>query len=295
MKARHVVEYALARTAFGAAGLLPWRRSLALGAALGDVVRRLGIRVGVARANLALAFPEMPEQERERILRLTYREVGRIAIEYGRFAQLAKEPTDRVFERIDGEEHAKALVGRGTIMFSGHYGNLELFAAHVAKYNPVDLLVKPQSNPLVNDLVVKLRKQCDVGVIPTGGGVKQIFRSLRAGRWIAMAADQDARRHGVFVPFFGRLASTPEGPARISLQTGAPILFGHVRRRPDGRHDVFLDPPREATLPPTEENVRALVAWYTSRLEEIIREQPEHWFWLHRRWKTAPPEGATEE
>ena len=58
---------------------------------------------------------------------------------------------------------------------------------------------------------------------------------------------------------------------------------------------MFLDPPREATLPPTEENVRALVAWYTSRLEEIIREQPEHWCWLHRRWKTAPPEGATED
>ncbi|MFN8587996.1 MAG: lysophospholipid acyltransferase family protein [Candidatus Eisenbacteria bacterium] len=294
MKPKHALEYALVRAAFGVAGAVGWPRALPLGAALGDLTRRLGIRVKVARDNLAQAFPELPEAAREEILRRTYREVGRIAIEYGQFARLANEPTDAVFERIVGVEHAQSLVGRGTVMFSGHYGNLELFAAHVARYNPVDLLVKPQSNPLVDKLIVKLRRQCGVGVIPTGGGVKQIFRSLRAGRWVAMAADQDARRHGVFVPFFGRLASTPEGPARISLQTGAPLLFGHVRRRPDGRHDVFLDPPREPRGPATDENVHELVAWYTSRLEEIIREQPEHWFWLHRRWKTAPPADAKE-
>jgi Kdo2-lipid IVA lauroyltransferase/acyltransferase len=104
-----------------------------------------------------------------------------------------------------------------------------------------------------------------------------------------MLADQDARRHGVFVPFFGRLASTPEGPARLALQTGAPIVYGAVRRLADGRHRLDLDPPYFAEGGTSEENVRAVTAWHTARLEREVRASPENWFWLHRRWKTPPP------
>ena len=292
MKPAHVAEAALVRGAFALAGLLPWQRALGLGAALGNGVRLLGVRARVARANLELAFPERTAAEREEILRAHYREVGRIAIEYGRLPELARRPGDEVFASLRGEEHARALVGRGTVMVSGHFGNLELFASFMARFNPVDLLVKPQNNPLVHEMIVRLRSRCGVGVIPTAGGVKQVFKAIRAGRWVAMAADQDARRHGVFVPFFGRLASTPEGPARISLQTQAPILFGLAHRRPDGRHEGVFEAPREASGPPTDENVREVVAWYTQRLEAAVRERPEQWFWLHRRWKTAPPEGG---
>lgn len=292
MRPRHVIEAALVRGAFGIAGAMPWRNAIRFGAVLGDIVRVLGIRRSVARANLALAFPERSGHEREVILRAHYREVGRIAIEYGRLAELANHPGDAVFANLEGEAHARALVGRGTVLVSGHFGNLELFASYAARYNPVDLLVKPQNNPLVNDMIVRLRRDCGVGVIPTAGGVKQVFKAIRAGRWVAMAADQDARSHGVFVPFFGKLASTPEGPARIALQTGAPILFGLAHRRPDGRHEGMFEAPRESTVPPTDENVREVVQWYTQRLEAAVRERPEHWFWLHRRWKTAPPEGG---
>ena len=294
MSVKHAIEDALVGAAFAASRVLPWGASLALGAAAGDAARLLGLRVRVARENLALAFPEKPTAEREAILRACMREVGRIAIEYSRIAQLVDAPDDVTFARLDIERVARPLVGRGAIFVTGHYGNMEMFAARMGRMNPMVLLVKPQSNVRVSERIVAMRRAAHVEVVPTTGGVKQIFKALRSGRWVAMAADQDARRHGVFVPFFGRLASTPEGPARLALQTGSPLVFGHIRRGPDGRHEASLDEVREVSGEANEDNVRALVAWYTSRLEQVIRERPEHWFWLHRRWKTAPPAGAHE-
>jgi KDO2-lipid IV(A) lauroyltransferase len=293
VNSKHAVETLFARAALGALDGLSWPAALRVGAGLGDTVRRLGIRARVARANLALAFPERSTEEREALLHAHYLELGRIAAEYGRLPRLAHAPDGEVMGRADGREHLEPLVGRGALLLSGHYGNFELAAAWCAKLNPVDFLVRPLSNPGVEERILRLRRDAGVGVISTHGGVKQVIRALRAGHWIAIIGDQDARRFGLFVPFFGRLASTPEGPARISLQTGAPIVSSRVRRMADGRHAVAFEPPREADGPPTPENVLALTAWHASRLEACVREAPEHWFWLHRRWKTPAPAGAS--
>ena len=293
MSAKLAFEALLARAALGALNGLSWSAALRAGASLGEGVHRLGIRRAVARENLALAFPERPVQEREALLAAHYRELGRIAAEYGRLPRLARAPEDEVVSRVYGREHIESVVGRGALLLSGHYGNFELAAARCAALNPVDFLVKPLSNPGVEESIQRLRRDAGVGIISTHGGVKQVIRALRAGHWIAIIADQDVREYGVFVPFFGRLASTPAGPARVSLQTGAPILSSRIRREADGRHSVAFEPPHEPEGPPTEANVLALTAWHASRLEACVREAPEHWFWLHRRWKTPAPAGAS--
>ena len=292
MSTGRAIEALLARAALGALDGLSWPAALRAGAALGDAARLLGVRAGVARANLELAFPERTPQEREAILVAHYREIGRIAAEYGRLPRLVRAPAGEVISRMDGFEHLESVIGRGALLLSGHYGNFELAAARCAAFNPVDFLVKSLSNPGVEERIHRLRSASGVGIITTHGGVKQVVRALRAGHWIAIIGDQDAREHGVFVPFFGRLASTPRGPARLSLQTGAPILSSRIRREADGRHSVAFLPPREPDGPPTDENVLALTAWHASRLEACIREAPEHWLWLHRRWKTPAPAGA---
>jgi KDO2-lipid IV(A) lauroyltransferase len=110
-----------------------------------------------------------------------------------------------------------------------------------------------------------------------------------------MASDQDAGRRGVFVDFLGRPASTPSGPVELALATGAPIVFGTIHRVAIDRHVVRLRPPvwpeRDRDR---EETVLRYSQLFAGWLEEAIRGDADHWFWLHRRWKTRPesPSGA---
>lgn len=285
----HRIEAGVAAVALGALDGLSWPAALRAGAALGDAVGALGLRRRVARENLALAFPGRTPEERDDILARHYREVGRIAAEYGRMARMAKAPDGEFFTIASGADVVRSLAGRGAILVSGHYGHFEFGAACLAHYNPVDFVVKPLSNPAVDERITRLRRDAGVGTISTRGGIKEVLRALRAGRWVAIAADQDAGRHGVFVPFFGKLASTAEGAARLGLQARVPLLVGFMRRGADGRHVLRVHPAREADGPADEANVTAVTAWHTSLLEASVRESPEHYFWLHRRWKTRPP------
>ena len=277
--------------AAGARGV-PLAGARAAGERLGDLARALGLRARVARANLALAFPERAESERERWLVGHYRELGRTVMEYPRMPELARAPREEIFARFDGLEIAEeaSARGRGVVFVTGHCANFELAGAAVGQVHPLDFVAKPMQNPGVERWVRGLRERSGVGLVPVGGGFRRVFQALRQRRWVAMLADQDARRHGVFVPFFGRLASTASGPARVSLATGAPIVFGVAGRALDDRPTVRLGP----VLWPEgdardEAAVTALTARHAALLECAIREAPERWFWLHRRWKTAPP------
>jgi len=128
--------------------------------------------------------------------------------------------------------------------------------------------------------------------VPIGAGVRGAVRRLRSGGAIAMLADQDARRDGVFVPFFGRPASTAAGPAWLSLATGAPIVFCTITREADGRFVLRFQPPLVPLGDAADAAaVRVLTARHTALLEAVVRERPEQWFWLHKRWKTAQPGG----
>jgi KDO2-lipid IV(A) lauroyltransferase len=290
VKATHGLESWLVGGVTAGLGTLSWTQSLRAGATLGDTAGRLGIRRRVAQENLAIAFPDRPIAEREAILRDHYRELGRVAAEYPRLGALVHAGPGEVVAEVHGLEHleAAAAAGRGVILLTGHYGNFELLGAWLGRLNPVDFVVKGLSNPAVERRIERWRSAAGVGAIPIGSGVRRVFAALRQKRWVAMLADQDARSAGLFVPFFGRLTSTPAGPAAISLRSGAPILMGFPRRRPDGRHVLDVVPPFDVGRD-SPEAVWDLTARHTACLETWVREHPAQWFWLHRRWKTPPP------
>jgi KDO2-lipid IV(A) lauroyltransferase len=151
------------------------------------------------------------------------------------------------------------------------------------------VVVKPLSNPGADAWLSRLRNVAGLDQLPIGAGVRGALRRLKAGGAVAMLADQDARRDGVFVPFFGHLASTPIGPAWLSLASGAPLVFGTCLRGADGRYEArFLPPLVPQGRPDDANDVLALTRRHTGMLEAAIRERPEQWFWLHKRWKTAP-------
>ncbi|MFI5369925.1 MAG: lysophospholipid acyltransferase family protein [Candidatus Eisenbacteria bacterium] len=290
MSAGHAFEYALVRGIETSVRALPEGAALVLGAGLGDAARRLGLRRRVAADNLALAFPEWDEAMRERVLGDCYRELGRVSVEYPRLPELARR---RDAFRVSGEEHLHeaAGLGRGVVMLTGHYGNFELGGAWLSGVRPVDFVVKPMSNPRVDAWITGLRERAGVGRIPLGAGIRAVYAALDAGRWIAILADQDAHGSGVFVPFFGRPASTPRGPAEIAVRRGVPILMGFCERLADGTRQLSVQPllwPRADV----EDPVAELTARHVAALEARIRVHPDHWFWLHRRWKTPPPGGT---
>jgi KDO2-lipid IV(A) lauroyltransferase len=175
---------------------------------------------------------------------------------------------------------------------SGHYSNFELLGAWAARFNPVDFVVRPLSNSGVERQIERRRAAAGVGCIRASDGVRRVYQALESGRWVAFLADQDARRQGVFVPFFGVAASTPVGPARIALRTGVPIIMGFVERRADGRFDLEVCEPIRIEDPEAPDAAMRLTAAHVAVLEERVRARPELWFWLHRRWKTRPLPGA---
>jgi KDO2-lipid IV(A) lauroyltransferase len=225
------------------------------------------------------------------VLAAHYRELGRVAADYARLPALVRAPRERVFASWTGEEHLHAARarGRGVVFLTGHFGHFELFGAATGQMIPIAFMVKPLTNPGADTWLRELRSASGVEQLPIGAGVRGALKRLKAGGAVAMLADQDARRDGVFVPFFGTPASTPTGPAWLSLASGAPIVFGTCLRAPDGRYAAGFLPPivpvGEASDP---QAVRDLTRRHTALLEHAIRQRPESWFWLHQRWKTAP-------
>ena len=295
MRGGHAVETLVTRALMAGVRALPWRASLKLGEALGDLVRAAGLRRAVAEANLARAFPEADVDARRSILVAHYRELGRVACEYARLPELVEAAPGEVVAEVRGMEHLMAAreAGRGAILLTGHFGSFELLGAYLGRSHPLDFVVQPMSNAGLNDLVSELRRRAGVGVIPLGTGIRRVFAALSENRWIAMVADQDARDRGVFVPFFGHSSSTPAGPAQIALRTGAPIVMGFPLRREDGRHELALQAPLAIPAAGDPRAVEILTARHTACLEAWVRRYPAMWFWLHRRWKTSPP--ATPE
>jgi Kdo2-lipid IVA lauroyltransferase/acyltransferase len=288
VSAAHVVTAALAGGTMNALRALSWARARAVGESLGDAARALGIRRRVAEGNLALAFPSRDPAWRAGVLREHYRELGRVVAEYAHLDRLARAPFGEVFVEVRNLERFEPLRGRGAILLSGHYSSFELMGAAMTRLNPVDFLVRPLSNPRVERLIARRRAAAGIGTISTYEGTRGVYKALAAGHWVAFLADQDARRHGVFVPFLGSPASTAVGPARIAIRTRAPIITGFAVRRADGRLDLDVDEVLDLPEDDSPESVLRLTAAHVAVLERRVRARPELWFWLHRRWKTRP-------
>jgi KDO2-lipid IV(A) lauroyltransferase len=292
-RARHVVEYGLLRAAIGILNLFPDRLAEAAGAAVG----RLGyapfrIRRRVAEENVRLAFPERDEAWVQRVVKASYEHIGREAVVMLRLNR--KTPEQLLARtRVDGMEQADAAfrLGRGMVVCAGHFGNWEVAAAMIPPRGyPLDAIVTRQQNPHFDAYIVRTRKRLDVNIIRRGGATEAATAAIRQGRAVAFAADQNANRTGIFVPFFGRLASTHRGAALIAVRTGAPMYLALPTRQPDGTYLMRLEEVPFDRQGEMDDVVRRGTAAFTAMLEAAIRERPEQYLWQHRRWKTRPPE-----
>ncbi len=289
---RHRVEYALARTLEGAVSGLPEGAADAFGRRLGAGVHRLGIRRKTVEQNLRLAFPDQTEAWRQDVSRRAYQHLGREAAAILRLAKLDRQAViDRTVTRGWDEMEDALSEGKGCILVTGHYGNWEIAAAAVAARGvPISAIVRRQGNLLVDQRLDDTRRRLGVETILQRDAPRAVPKALRRNGVVGIVGDQDARKAGVFVPFFGVPASTHRGPALFALRFGAPV-FACVARRlpgPGVRYEVSGTRVPVAQTGDLEADIRTHTAELALRLEASIREAPEQYFWFHRRWKSKP-------
>ena len=291
MKLKHRIEYGVVRGGLSLGGLLPWGWISGWGALLGRVMFHvLRLRRGVAMENLAIALgDELSLAERTRIAARCYAQFGRSYAEiFGLPAWHRRQEKRRFVYR--GREHLDAALerGRGVFILTAHFGNPELLALALQEIGlPLHILVGDLSNPAVDGAMNDLRRANGFPIEHRGAGLRGVVKALRANKGIIIQGDQEARWHGLVVPFFGRDSLTHPGTAHLALKTGAAILpCFHVR---DGRnHGIVIGEPIYPEGKPSDAAVEALTVLHTARVEAMIRLHPDHWFWLHKRWKRAP-------
>ena len=291
--AAHRVEYALARTLETAVATLPEGAADGVGRRIGRTVHALGIRRKVVESNLRLAFPEASDAWIAETTRKAYEHLGRESAAILRLSTLDPKAIVARTEPEGWDELEEARrEGRGVILVTGHYGNWEIAAATVASRGiPIAAIVRRQGNRLVDARLDGLRRRLGVETITQREAPSRVPRILRKNGVVGIVGDQDARRAGVFVPFFGRPASTHRGPALFALKLNAPV-FACVARRlpgPGVRYQVSGERVPVTRTGDLEADVQALTAELAARLEGQIRRAPEQYFWFHRRWKTSPP------
>lgn len=275
---RHMpLERAAARAA-AVAGLAYWTA---------PELRRVGMD------NLRRAFPERDDAWCAVTLKASLRSLGRMAAEVAWFEELRP---GNIRERVgflspDDQRrwHERTVHGGAAIIATGHFGNWELFVQAAGLMGaPVHVVHRPLRSPRLDDLLNRVRSRAGTDVIYKHAAAREILRLLRGGALVAIPIDQHAPgAQGVPVPFFGRPAATTLGPARLAQLTRAPLQVAVLVRRGETlQHDILLCPPIDPPPPGKDPAMLvATMALVNQEFESIVRQWPDQWLWVHRRWR----------
>jgi KDO2-lipid IV(A) lauroyltransferase len=282
-----LAEGAGAALVYGLFRALPVDWASALG---GFVARSIGPRLALSRRalkHLRLALPEIGEAEARSVIRGMWDNLGRVIAEYPHLGEY-RVYDERGRIEIRGAEHIRAqgAPGKRAIFFSGHFGNWEVATLAVAQAGlRVVEMYRAPNNPFVDRLVNHARSVVGSELAAKGSaGARRMLAAMRDGRHIAMLVDQK-QNDGLPVPFFGRDAMTGPALATFALRFRCTVVPVRVDRLRGARFRITVEPPLD--LPRTgdaEADRRAVMTKVNQVLERWIRERPEHWFWLHRRW-----------
>jgi KDO2-lipid IV(A) lauroyltransferase len=293
MRLRFVLETALFRTLLGISHIVPRRVLLAIGSTVG----RLGYTFDsrhrrIALDNLRLAYREEFEPRwGRRVVKGCWRHFGRITADSMALYRIPEERLRSLVE-YEGLEHIQNAYaqGKGVLLFSGHFGHWELTAMMQGYLGlPLYLVARPLDNPDLESLLARLRERSGNHIVHKRNAVREMLRAVREKKGVAIVIDQDARSDGVFVPFFGRPASTTPTLGLLALRTGAVVIPTFSIPLGEGRYRVVYEPAVE--IPSSgdrDRDVLELTARCTAIIERWVRRYPEQWLWMHRRWKTTP-------
>jgi Kdo2-lipid IVA lauroyltransferase/acyltransferase len=243
--------------------------------------------------NLKLAFPDWDVKKRKAVTRGMVRNLGRMAAEFASLPKYTKGNIER-YVVLDGHENflAGKERGKGVLYLTGHIGAWELSSfAHALYGFPLHYMARPIDNPRIDKFVNKYRGLSGNRPIFKNESARSLLKLLKEQGTVGILADQNTMpQEGVWVEFFGTPACTSTGIARVALHTDAAVVPGYVYWDAAMRkYRLRFEPPVELVRTgDTERDVRENTARFAKILEEIIRQHPEQWVWLHARWKNRP-------
>jgi Kdo2-lipid IVA lauroyltransferase/acyltransferase len=241
-----------------------------------------------AERNLSMALPELNAADRRRLIASVFASLARTIVAFAKFPRIGPHNVDR-WIRCEGAEHFKDALarGRGVLFATAHLGNWELSAfAHAILTGPMNVVVRPLDNPLIDSMVERRRGLSGNRIIAKQDFARAILKALAANQAVGILIDQNASLDsGVFVDFFGVPACAASGFAKIAARSGATVIPGFALWSAEERRYVLRFYPPVPITGDAAQDTQTL----QSRLEQVIRSYPEQWLWLHRRWKTRPP------
>ncbi len=277
---------------------MPRARAMRWGASLGRLLGSvLRLRRREVVQTIARCFPDRSAAEIRAIADGMYRNFGLLLVEVLRFGAADRGRLRELVE-LDGENCLPQVLaqGRGALVLTAHIGNFELLCTMAPLFGvPLTVITKTIKPAALNRHWEQARRRLGVKTLPPRNSYRACRQVLKNNEVLGFVLDQNMKRkHGIFVDFFGRPACTSPGLAFLSARSQAPVVPVFMLRRPDGRHRVKLFPPLPPPADCEPETIREATQNYTRVIEDVIRNYPEQWTWLHRRWRTQPPEEKAE-
>jgi KDO2-lipid IV(A) lauroyltransferase len=284
------VEYAIAASLLGALRRLPL--------SLANAVARTAVRLmdlgiprlrRIAMQNMSFAFPQLDTAQRKCIADGVFANIARLLVAMARFPELNSENISQWigYEGLENYRQAKAK-GRGILIATAHLGNWELSAfAHALLTEPMNVMVRPLDNSLIDHLVENRRRLSGNRLIVKQDAARRVLKALQHNGAVGVLIDQNtSASEGVFVDFFGKRACANPAFVKLAYRSGAPVVPGFALWDESRRRYVLRFYPEVVLTGDAAADTQRI----HSLFEAIIREHPEQWMWIHRRWKTRPPE-----
>lgn len=287
-------QYLAARTLDSLLGALPMPLNLSAAASLGRTLHAWDARHRErARAHIQMAMPELPPAQRQDIVRGSFEHIVQLAVEVLMSPrQLTHGAWSQRLELNNLHDAIRMLsAGRPALLVTGHLGNWEILGSLLALLGyPLHALARPLDNPLINDWLTGIRERRGLKVITKWKATDVMLDVVRQGGALGFIADQNAGDKGLFVPFFGCLASTYKSIGLLAISENLPVICGYAHRLPgDWRYELGID---DIILPEDwsgrEDPLYYVTARYMRSIENMVRRRPEQYLWTHRRWKSRP-------
>lgn len=284
------IEYALAVILISLLRGLPLPAANALAGVAGRLLDLAVPRLRrTATQNLSFAFPQLTDERRRAIVTGVFQSIARLLVAVARFPTLNKSNIHRWirYEGLENYLEAKRE-GKGILVATAHLGNWELSAfAHALMTEPMNVMVRPLDNPFIDRLVETRRQLSGNGLILKKDAARRVLRALRDNEAVGILIDQNTSiAEGVFVNFFGRTACANTGFIKLAHHSGAAVLPGFALWDSNTAQYVLHFYPKVEL----QGDVQADIQKLHSVLESVIRQYPDQWLWIHRRWKTRPPD-----